>query len=157
MISPSQVAALSRSLNKKMAPEVGLMKLNGEIQGMEESIHILANTHFPGSRNIPCTDSRTKKDIYVDLRNREVEWITIDKVRAVIDSFLPYKGPGPSGIQPIVYQKVEDLTVQRIVNIFKASLLLHYVPKLWLGVRVVFIPKEGKDNYSDPRSDGISP
>jgi len=152
MKTPSQVAALSRSINKKMAPEVGLMKKDGKIQGMEESIHILADTHFPGSKNTPCKDARTKKDKFVDLQDESVSWITESKLKSVIDSFSPYKGPGPSGHQPIVYQKVGKLARLRLVNIIRASILLHYVPDLWLRVKVIFIPKAGKDNYSDPRS-----
>ena len=152
MNTPSQVAALSRSINKKMAPEVGLMKKDGKIQGMEESIHILADTHFPGSKNTPCKDARTKKDKFVDLQDESVSWITESKLKSVIDSFSPYKGPGPSGHQPIVYQKVGKLARLRLVNIIRASILLHHVPDLWLRVKVIFIPKAGKDNYSDPRS-----
>ena len=44
------------------------------------------------------------------------------------------------------------MSVNRLKNIIKGSYLLHYVPKRWLGVRIIFIPKPDKDTYSDPRS-----
>ena len=147
-----QVAALNRGLKGKTAPDVGLIKQNGETKTREESIDILADTHFPGSKKKPCKDQRTKKDKFVDLKDESVSWVTIDKVKAVINSFQPYKGPGPDGLQPIVFQKVGTMTLMRIVNMTKASLLLGYIPKRLLDIKVVFIPKEGKDNYTDPRS-----
>ena len=39
-----------------------------------------------------------------------------------------------------------------LTHIYKASYLLKYVPNAWLDVRVVFIPKPGKTDYTIPRS-----
>ena len=73
-------------------------------------------------------------------------------MEAAIDSFLPHKGPGPDMLPPCVYQHFGTRAVNRLKNIIKGSYLLHYVPKSWLGVRVIFIPKPDKETYADPRS-----
>lgn len=39
-----------------------------------------------------------------------------------------------------------------MVDIYSASIKLGYIPKLWQSVRVIFIPKPGKDDYTKPKS-----
>ena len=39
-----------------------------------------------------------------------------------------------------------------MVNVMKSSYLLGLIPDNWLEVRVIFIPKDGKDDYTSPRA-----
>ena len=39
-----------------------------------------------------------------------------------------------------------------MVNIMKSSYLLGLIPDNWREVRVIFIPKDGKDDYTSPRA-----
>ena len=79
-------------------------------------------------------------------------YITNEKVWTSIKSFRPIKGCGPDNIPPIAFQKLGTAAVNCLTHIYKASYLLKYVPKAWLDVRVVFIPKPGKTSYTEPRS-----
>mgnify|MGYP001802738319 FL=1 len=69
-----------------------------------DTINILLNTHFPGSAveqiNIPtnqadsCPTGPTQLD----------SLFTTQKTKWAIDSFEPYKSPGPDGLHPICLQ-----------------------------------------------------
>ena len=45
-----------------------------------------------------------------------------------------------------------DVIIDKLVAIFKKSLLEGKIPKRWLESKIVFIPKPGKLDYSDPKS-----
>ena len=110
-------------------------------------------THFPGSTDTPTAPSKyLDDDIYVDIEDPSVSWLTEEMVKTAIDAFAPYKSPGPDNIPPCVWQHLGPLAIKRLTKIIKACLLLGVVPDEWLLVRVIFIPKPGKDNYDDPRS-----
>nr|XP_022907696.1 uncharacterized protein LOC111419158 [Onthophagus taurus] len=75
-----------------------------------------------------------------------------DKIRWAINSFSPFKTPGPDGIIPALLQwGLEDL-VPHLVEIFQACLALRYIPSRWREVTVNFIPKPGKLDYFTPKS-----
>ena len=113
---------------------------------------MLANTHFPGSSDSPCKDKRTNRRKKVNITKTEVDFISLEKVKASIASFQPHKSPGPDLIPPCVYQHFGERALELLVRLFKSSYLLEYIPAGWLDIKVVFIPKQGKKNYSDPRS-----
>jgi ribonuclease HI len=73
-----------------------------------------------------------------------VEW--------AIKRFHPYKAPGDDGIFPALLQKGLEYLVDPLVGIYKACLCLGYVPTQWRKVKVVFIPKPGKDDYSSAKA-----
>ena len=147
-----KVAALRKALEGEASPPAGLMKKEGEVLNQRASVEFLSDTHFVGSSTKPCKDRRTSKKKIVNITDKEADFITPAKVQASISSFLPFKGPGPDALPPIVYQHFGPMAQERLMRLYKASTLLEYIPSRWLEIKVVFIPKPGKKNYSEPRA-----
>ncbi len=131
---------------------------------------MLRETHFPGSVVDPDPDrvpevleNDRKCDVYgstgapgreapVDEANLIRKIVTIEKVKAVLESFGSYKAAGPDDFSPIVLQNLPMDVIHRIVELYRASLMLDYIPNHWKKASVVFIPKQGKSNYTDPKA-----
>jgi len=69
-----------------------------------------------------------------------------------IGTFQPYKSPGPDGIQPILLQRALNQLAVPIRKILISSLALGHIPTAWSLAKVVFIPKAGKKDITDPKS-----
>jgi hypothetical protein len=74
---------------------------------------------------------------------RRVEWAT--------DSSAQYKSTGADSMFPALLQQAQEIVIPYLVKIFRACLVTGYVPGIWRQVKLVFIPKPGKDSYSGPR------
>ncbi len=61
-------------------------------------------------------------------------------------------GAGPDELKPIVLKHLGEKAVNKLVEFFKASSLLGYVPLQWRDSKAVLIPKPGKSDYSQVRS-----
>ena len=58
------------------------------------------------------------------------------------------------GILPaLLLEGLEDV-IPYLVRIFRAYLATGFVPAIWRQVKVVFIPKPGRNSYSGPRDYG---
>jgi len=68
-------------------------------------------------------------------------------VERAIDSFVPHKSPGMDGIFPALQQEGWEVLIPYLVRIFRACLVTGYVPAMWHQVKVVFIPKPGRNSY----------
>ncbi len=71
--------------------------------------------------------------------------VTKDRVRWAVNSFMPYKAPGPDGIYPICLQKGLDLIIKHIIKIYRGSIAMGHISEPWRDVRVVLIPKPGRE------------
>src|ERR1700712_4390514 len=56
------------------------------------------------------------------------------------------------GIFPALLQWGQDYIIDILMMIFKASIVLGYIPTKWREIRVIFIPKAGKNDYSTAKS-----
>ena len=121
-------------------------------QSEGETLELLLTTHFPNSG--VTQESATPAAV---LLARRPDWrlpmkvVTYRRVEWAIDSFAPYKSPGADGTFPALLQLAREIVIPRLVRIFRACLSTGYVPAIWRQVKVVFIPKPGKDSYSGPR------
>jgi hypothetical protein len=77
--------------------------------------------------------------------------VTYQRVGWVIDSFAPYKSPGMDGIFPDLLQEGREVLIPYLVRILRACLATGHVPAIWRQVKVVFIPKPGRNSYCGPR------
>ena len=59
-----------------------------------------------------------------------------------------YKSPGVDGIYPFLLQRGLKYISTPLVHIYRASIALGYIPRIWRSYRVTFIPKPGKSNYA---------
>ena len=112
----------------------------------QESVKMLLSTHFPNySDDIATAD--------VDLEPNEscdeiAGYIDTHKVKASFNSFGPYKAAGADELKPIVLQKLPINMLDRIVDLYRNCIKLHYTPKAWREMKVIFIPKVGKKDYA---------
>ena len=63
----------------------------------------------------------------------------------------PYKSPGADGIFPSLLQWAREIVIPHLCRIYRACLATGYVTAIWRQVKVVFMPKPGKDSESGPR------
>jgi hypothetical protein len=147
-------ARFHRALSKDPTINLGsLVAPSGrKIQSEGENLELLLTTHFPDSgvtekSAVPaaalpatCSDCRLATRV---VTYRRVEW--------AIDTFAPYKSAGVDGIFPALLQQSREMIIRYVVRIFRACLSTGYVPPIWWQEKVVFIPKPGKNTYSEPR------
>ena len=55
-----------------------------------------------------------------------------------------------NGIFPALLQETREVVIPHLVRIFRACLATGYVPAIRRGVKVVFIPKPGRNSYIGP-------
>ena len=117
----------------------------------------LLQVHFPGCQTVRDTDSDltdTSQAPYVYGWLPSTNWdtadevVTYDKLRWAIHSMAPYKSPGVDNIYPILLQWGLKYISTPLVHIYRASVALGYIPRIWRSSRVTFIPKPGKPNYA---------
>ena len=64
----------------------------------------------------------------------------------------PFKSPGRDGIFPVLLQKGIHYLADPLQSIYRASLLLGYIPKSWCTAQVAFIPKPGRLDYTTAKA-----
>ncbi|GBP07842.1 Retrovirus-related Pol polyprotein from type-1 retrotransposable element R1 [Eumeta japonica] len=77
--------------------------------------------------------------------------ISHEKISWAIDSFSPFKSPGPDGIMPIMLQKAKEHIIPWLHRMFALCLSLNHVPSNWRKVKVIFIPKAGRRSHEDAK------
>lgn len=118
----------------------------------------MMETHFPGSIIGSNQDVGDAEDHSGDNNTREEASniahtiFTRSKVEWAVNSFEPYKSPGMDGIFPILLQKSNGILIPLLTKLFRASLILEYIPSTWRQVRVMFIPKAGRREKSLPKA-----
>jgi hypothetical protein len=96
-------------------------------QSVGETLDLL-HTHFPGSGAV-------KEASFNFSRTTRLDWQVATK----------------DGIFPVLLQEGREVLDPYLVRIFRACLATGYVPTAWRQVKVVFIPKPGRDTYGGPK------
>lgn len=153
----SAISRLHKLLAKDSSKGPGILKKpNGDFTNSgEEAAQLLLDTHFPGNAKADtCVNVNEQHAIeHIIMPNETIDKITTaNRVEWALFSFDKYKSPGKDKIYPALIQKSWHIVNKCIVNIYKASLQLCYIPKTWQEVRVIFIPKPGKEDYTSPKS-----
>lgn len=158
--SSSASAHLIKSMAKDPHCAIGTLKLpSGEYTQDEAStLNHLLNFHFPGSS--PSNDINNSNNTIpvpgniLSIGDKQIaeKIVTKDRIRWAIESFVPLKSAGEDDIIPLMLQKSLHLTLNVLYELFIASISLIYIPKIWRGVRVVFIPKLGQLVYTLAKS-----
>ena len=119
----------------------------------------LLRVHFPDSVEMnSLTYDREQPNLEQGHKTCREDWhlarkvINTIKIKWAIDTFKPFKSPGIDGVIPVLLQKGIDLLVIPLCHIFRACIALGYIPVAWREVRVVFIPKPGRSNYTEAKA-----
>ena len=150
--SVKDVAGLIKILegNKAGTKTIAMMKDDGVYCSTPtESLQVLLRTHFPN--HLPGVAAPVEVDDQEDV-DEVVEYIDANKVKAAYDSFGPYKAAGADGFKPIVLQKLPEKVQQFIADMYRKVISKGQTPLAWKKMTVVFIPKVGKGDYSQPKA-----
>ena len=158
-LSMDQLGKVIRSMKPKCEAEINLFKnRDGTSMTPEQTINKLCNEHFPQCQNEEERQPYEElREAFVTTRHCQIDdadarFLSTERLKTAIKSFVSLKAPGTDGIPPYVYKNFGEAALTRLLNIFKASFLLELQPQKWRDVKVIFIPKIGKTDYSDPRS-----
>lgn len=150
----TEVNRLRKIVSKDTYSEVGLtMKPNGEMASdMNESVKTLIDVHFPGSVAVGGRTRVLERTARHSDRTRAEKIVTREGVRKAVLSFKPFKSAGPDGIFPALLQWGVEHLIGWLTEIFLACMAIGHCPKGWRRARVVFLPKPGKEDYTNPKS-----
>ena len=117
-----------------------------------ESLDMLLQSAFPGYREQETEAAVEQDRCEAEEYENFLTYIDTNKVWAAIRSFGPRKAAGPDGWLPLVLMNLTEEGVEYLMEIFKESYRTGVIPREWREMKVVFIPKVGKDTYSSPKS-----
>ena len=69
-----------------------------------------------------------------------------------VSQFKDSKAAGPDLVKHIVLKNFTKDLKDRKCNLYTACITLGYTPEVWIKSKTIFIPKLGREDYSDPRS-----
>lgn len=151
------IARMQKLMENNRQPNIRILKTKqGKMtDNNNEVVEELMNTHFPD-----CTIIADRVEtIDTDQMNLSAEELSdidkltsTEKIKWAVGSLGPYKTAGQDGIFPALLQKTLDSTITHIQRLFRGSLKLGHIPKIWRGITVTFIPKPGKDTYESASS-----
>jgi hypothetical protein len=116
--------------------------------------------HFPGSLQIPeiaetgnATDplgvtGKYSHPVLVEPRS----WINLAALQLAFNQFGKHKCPGPDGFRAIVLCHLPETVLKALIQLYTAIIDIQYTPLLWRASEIVFLPKPGKDDYTDKRA-----
>ena len=138
-----------------------------------DSNKVLMDTHFPGS--VPVEDPPLSAanqadpdtaDTETDNRNassndcikisnkdlNDLNFLDTPRVKEAFKDMKALNSGGPDGKKSIVFQNLPNNMLYRISRIYKASVKLKYTPSKWCEADVIFLPKQDKPCYNQPKS-----
>ncbi|MCP3663266.1 MAG: reverse transcriptase-like protein [Gammaproteobacteria bacterium] len=149
------LARVYRNLKEDHRIQLGMLQTSpGEYTGTkEEALEHMLSTHFPECELDEANFQESSfSQASADDFSTAVKVVTRDRVAWAIRNFKPFKSAGEDGILPKLLQEGLDIIQDSLVDIYRACLAHGFTPKTWRAVRVVFLPKPGKDNYADAKS-----
>jgi hypothetical protein len=142
--------ALSRDPKIRLGSLVAPTREHTQPEG--ETLNLFLATHFPNSvcleRGVTFAVPRHTKCLDWQVA---VRIVTYRRVGWAIDSFAPHKSPGTDMIFPALLQEGREVLIPYLIKIFRACLAIGYIPAVWCQVKVVFIPKLGRNSYCGPK------
>ena len=131
---------------------------NGKLTSSpEETLEVLLSHHVPNTTN---EEGREKVEARTgsgqDAHKKDNKWIasTVNDqtLKQGLEEFKPWKSPGADGIYPGLLQKGWNKLGPFYKAIYTACLHKGYTPTSWRKARGVFIPKPGKQTYTEVKS-----
>ena len=146
----SNIASLIKNIGKTNNSNIRTMKNTNGVHSNspDETLKILMDTHFPESVDIGNGSTEQWNARSHDPNGLNIiNYICARKVTAAINSFKAFKAAGPDSLKPKHLQQLHSSMIDRIANLFRAIIKSGYTPITLRKMKVVFIPKPGKDDY----------
>jgi ribonuclease HI len=150
----NDMASYVESLNKKPSPQIGtIQRPDGSytLPG-EETLKALADIHFQGHNTNIVRSLNAKTLTTTDVLNECTDWLTAERLIRAFNDFKSKKSPGKDKLKPIVLKHLPTSFVDLLLLIYKGVICTGYTPEAWCEARVVFIPKPGKTDYTNPKA-----
>jgi hypothetical protein len=112
-----------------------------------ESVLIGDSIDGYGQQNLGVCRSRTNRGDW----NLAKIVINQSKIRWALNTFKPFKSAGTDEIVPTLLQQGMVHLAPHLCCIFRACLAYGYIPMAWRQVRVTFIPKPRKPDYTEAK------
>jgi hypothetical protein len=139
-----------------------LQKPDGSLsETVEDSHAMLMAEHSPGSQLLQTTTvdneegpdptgatGRYEHPVLVE----KLSWINLETLHHAFHQFGSHKCPGPDGFRPIVLMHLPLEARTALLHIYNAIIALQYTLRLWRNANIIFLPKPGKDDYTQCRS-----
>ena len=142
--SPNAIAGMVRLLKGESSCQLGAVeKTNGQYTNTDkETLECMLDAHLRGAREPEIlTIGRWSGGMVEGLLGERQMCSAVFQNEA-------YKSPGSDGIYPAMLQQGWGRVGPWLKVIFRASLRMGYIPKLWQNARGVFLPKPGKGSYT---------
>ena len=150
--STQEASRVNKILRKSgaAAPQLGLVtKADGELSAnKQETLDEMLREHFPGSR--PWMAEDTPNTAYDN--EGLPKWLSVARFKAAVKQFKSGKTPGPDEFRSECLTKLNENTIKYILRLYHASVKMHYVPQTWRDVKVIFLAKPGKPDYTSRRA-----
>ena len=122
---------------------------NAPITHSQSHLNLL-NHHFPAHENTPV--QVLADPLPQDLEEDPImELLTPSIVRNALRSFGPKKAAGPDGLRPNVLRSLGWEAIGLLTEIYRESISTATIPRPFLHMSVIFIPKD-KPDKSSPKS-----
>lgn len=116
----------------------------------EEALEVLLETHFPACTVTTLPPGEDEGDAASVSLGQSIPngLVTLEKIKYAAESFSPFKSAGLDNIFPALLQHGLEIISAFLYEIFVACFRFSYIPRPWREVKVVFIPKPGKTDYT---------
>ena len=143
------------NLYKVIKNELNTLKIDslfsqcGSAQQLNTKLGEVLNHFFPdsvGPRNATLVPRSSDS-------SSTVLKVTLDHINRLLESYVNVrKAPGPDGISNAMLKATTVSQRLMIASVFQRCIDLEHFPLTWKDARVIFVPKPGKEDYSDPCS-----
>jgi hypothetical protein len=143
--SASESARLYRILKDDQVSRLGLLEDGGVYtKDLKGSLNLLLCKHFPSD---PKGAEGEMEQVVEDNSSEVEEIVTPELVMKAVGKLKPYKAAGRDEIFPMMLRKVNLAISGVLVKVMRACLCKGYTPLQWREMKVVFLPKPGKESY----------
>ena len=150
--SQKNAALLSKIVQHKTnTNSIGYLKLpdGSTTTTVGASLEALVDQHFPDN----STQGPSPPLPFAPLRPLlDLPWINEKLITQAIHSFKHNKAAGPDDFKPILLHNLPPIITSRLKTLYTACITLEFTPTKWKTSKTIFIPKNGRPNYQDPRS-----
>ena len=146
----AEIGRTAKALRFGRHKEIGILKSEtGDILiDPALSMKELMRVHFPEHRPASLKGAWPESN----MTETPPQIFNADVIGQTLRKLPRGKAPGPDGIPNEALIALPKTMIEFLAKLYQAILATGYTPKLWRTSKVIFIPKDGKDDYSNPKA-----